>query len=299
MLIAVAVLLLVGVAGWLAWRSAGDAENASERAGLAPASSTSPERAKGSDSAGHGSPSRPGATGGENSPRNKGDRPLSGKVIVLDPGHNINNKHHTVQINRLVNVGAFRKECDTTGTSTNDGYAEASFTLDVARRTVEILRDKGATVRLTHHGERPFGPCVDERAKIGNAAHADAAVSIHADGSAPSSHGFHVIAPAAIHSGDADTRAIADPSRRLGEQLKRHFAEATGQPVANYVGNGSGMTVRRDLGGLNLSTVPKVFVECGNMRNSEEAKNLKRAQWRQRAAEGIAEGISAFLASTH
>ena len=221
--------------------------------------------------------------------------PLAGKVVVLDPGHNPTNYQHTKEINRLVNIGTNRKECDTTGTETNAGYAEASYTLDVSRRVRAILVARGAKVVLTQDGNLPYGPCVDQRAEIGNKAHADAALSIHADGAPASAHGFHVIAPESLHSGAADTRAIAAPSLRLATTLRAHFKAATGEPFANYLGDGKGLMVRSDLGGLNLSTVPKVFIECGNMRNAQDATSLTTSAWRQRAAQGIADGLTAFL----
>jgi N-acetylmuramoyl-L-alanine amidase len=136
---------------------------------------------------------------------------------------------------------------------------------------------------------------VTERAEIGNKAHADAAISIHADGSAAGNRGFHVILPGAVHSGSADTRAIAGPSRDLGVGIKDGFARATGTAPSNYIGGGTGLDVRKDLGGLNLSTVPKVFIECGNMRDSKDAALLTSGAWRQKAAEGISEGIVSFL----
>jgi N-acetylmuramoyl-L-alanine amidase len=234
--------------------------------------------------------------GGEKEEDGRGGRPLAGTVVVIDPGHNTGNRDHPAEINRPVDAGTHRKECDTTGTATNDGYSEAAFTMDVARRVRTLLRAQGATVRLTHDGDRDFGPCVDERARIGNEAHADAVVSIHADGhTAPGSRGFHVILPASVRTGKADTTAITGPSRRLGTALKRHFAQATALPPANYLGGGAAVTVRDDLGGLNLSRVPKVFIECGNMRNSADAAVLGSTSGRQLAAKGIAEGISAFL----
>ncbi len=194
-----------------------------------------------------------------------------------------------------MNIGTNRKECDTTGTSTNSGYAEARFTLDVARRMRTLLEKQGATVKFTQDGDRPWGPCVDERARIGNQAHADAAISIHADGAPVGDRGFHVIVPAAVHAGSADTRKIAAPSRDLGERVAGSFVRVTGSPPSNYVGNGTGLVVRSDLGGLNLSTVPKVFIECGNMRDSEDAASLTSGAWRQKAAQGISEGIMSFL----
>ena len=232
-----------------------------------------------------------------------GDRPsdgprrgsLAGRVVVVDPGHNPNNHLHTAEINRSVDVGNAHKECDTTGTATNAGYAEATFTLDVARRLRTLLEKEGAEVVLTHNGKRPWGPCVDERAEIGNTRHADAAVSVHADGAPAARHGFHVIAPAPVHAGDADTRAITTPSRELGYRIVGRFTRVTGTGPADYVGDGTGLDVRDDLGGLNLSKVPKVFVECGNMRNSGDAARLTNGAWRQKAAQGIFEGIEGFL----
>ncbi|GHG73490.1 N-acetylmuramoyl-L-alanine amidase [Streptomyces griseocarneus] len=224
-----------------------------------------------------------------------GDGPLKGKVVVVDPGHNSRNNEHTAEINRQVDIGTGHKECDTTGTETNSGYTEAAFSLDVAHRLRSILRERGATVVLTHDGDRPFGPCVTERADIGNKAHGDAAVSIHADGAGPGQRGFHVILPASVHGGAADTSAITGPSKELGARVAGKFLESTGSAPSNYIGEGTGLDTRGDLGGLNLSTIPKVFIECGNMRDAQDAAQLTDETWREKAAQGIANGITDFL----
>lgn len=221
--------------------------------------------------------------------------PLKGKVVVIDPGHNSANFEHPSQINRKVNVGTHWKECDTTGTATNTGWPEAKFTLDVAHRLRALLEKQGATVKLTQDGDRSYGPCVDERARIGNEAHADAAISIHADGSGAGNRGFHVIMPGAVHDGDADNRAIVAPSAELGESVAGSFVRVTGSAPSNYIGDGTGLDTRTDLGGLNLSTVPKVFIECGNMRDSTDVALLTSGSWRQKAAQGMSEGIVSFL----
>lgn len=284
-----AFLLLAPVAplaftGVLVWQAT-DGDNSGD-------SAREPSRAPSASS----SPSRPAGDPTQAKDPEVGEKPLAGKVIVLDPGHNPNNRDHAAEINRKVDIGTARKECDTTGTATNGGYAEADFTLDVARRARTLLRAQGAEVRLTHDGTPAFGPCIDERAEAGNRAGADAVVSIHADGNGPGARGFHVILPGRVSEGRADTTAIVKPSRELGEELKTHFAKRTGSKPSNYVGNDTGFTVRTDLGGLNLSTVPKVFIECGNMRDAKDADLLTDAAWRQRAAHGITNGIGAFLA---
>nr|WP_237502724.1 N-acetylmuramoyl-L-alanine amidase [Streptomyces sp. SID8374] len=221
--------------------------------------------------------------------------PLTGRTVVIDPGHNPRNREHTAEINEQVDIGTGHKECDTTGTSTNAGYAEALFTLDVSHRLRDLLQAQGARVLLTHDDDRPFGPCIDERARIGNEAKADAVVSVHADGSAVGNRGFHVILPAAVKGGGADTSKIVKSSADLGARIAGNFVRTTGSAPSNYIGGGTGLDTRDDLGGLNLSTVPKVFVECGNMRDPKDAALLTDAGWRQKAAQGMADGIADHL----
>ncbi|KOV98616.1 N-acetylmuramoyl-L-alanine amidase [Streptomyces sp. NRRL B-1140] len=294
MTVALAALVPGALLGWLVYETVGGSgdDGGSGRATVrssSPAASNAP-----SDDAKEPSASpEPTDTPSASAPAASG--PLKGKVVVIDPGHNPGNFQHPSEINRTVDIGTNSKECDTTGTSTNDGYTEAKFTLDVAHRMRTLLEKQGATVKLTQDGDRPFGPCVDERARIGNRAKADAVVSIHADGSGAGNRGFHVILPGAVHAGGADTRAIVGPSRDLGERVAGRFVAVTGSAPSNYIGDGSGLVTRKDLGGLNLSTVPKVFIECGNMRDSKDAALLTSGAWRQKAAQGISEGIVSFL----
>jgi N-acetylmuramoyl-L-alanine amidase len=216
---------------------------------------------------------------------------LRGRKIVIDPGHNGGNFLHTAEINRLVNAGTLRKACDTTGTQTNSGYTEAAYTLDVARRMRAILLRSGASVIMTRSTNGGFGPCITERAAIGNRSHANVAISIHADGGPASGRGFHVIYPPSI-SGLTDD--IATASHQLALDVREAFARGTGLPYATYVGE-DGLDRRTDLGGLNLSDVPKVFIETGNMRNPGDAALLSSPAFRQREARSLALGLATFL----
>jgi len=217
--------------------------------------------------------------------------PLTGTTIAVDPGHNGRNWAHPEKINRLVDAGTLRKACDTTGTATASGYTEPAFTFDVAVRLRRILRRAGAKVVLTRASNSGWGPCITERAAIGNRARADAAVSIHADGGPPSGRGFHVIYPAPI---PGLTNDIAKPSKCLALSMRRAYRAGTGLPLATYVG-GRGLSMRSDLGGLNLSDVPKVFVETGNMRNARDARLLEGPAFRERIARSIATGLARFF----
>jgi N-acetylmuramoyl-L-alanine amidase len=221
-------------------------------------------------------------------------RPLAGKVIAIDPGHNGGNWADPQAINQLVNVITESKPCDTTGTQTDAGYTEHAFTFNVAIRLARLLRAEGATVVLTRTSDSGVGPCVTQRAAIGNRAHAEAAISIHADGGPPSGTGFDVIEPGLI---SGYTNAIVGPSAKLGLDIRNAYHRVTGEPYANYVGHDA-IDVRTDLGGLNLSKVPKVFIECGNMRNASDAAKLTSAAFRHRIAVALAAGFTKFLTGT-
>ncbi|MFJ4791588.1 N-acetylmuramoyl-L-alanine amidase [Kitasatospora purpeofusca] len=300
----IAVLAPLGLAGWLGWRTVGSPDRSVPAVAAAGPGTPAAAPPDGADpttaftAAPTGAPTPGTAPGGTADPAFPLPAPsstaLAGRTVLLDPGHNTGNSAHTAEINRKVDIGNARKECDTTGTSTNSGYSEAEYSLDVVHRARAILVARGATVVLVHDGDRPWGPCIDERARIGNAARADAAVSVHGDGGPANGSGFHVIMPAKVVAGKADTAAIVDPSHRLGLLLRDSFHAATGEPYADYVAS-KGLDTRSDLGGLNLSTVPKVFIECGNMRNPADAHRMTDPQWRQQAAQGIADALTSFL----
>jgi len=218
--------------------------------------------------------------------------PLEGKLVVIDPGHNPGNAAHAQNIGRSVDAGTLRKACDTVGTATAAGYPEWRHNLRVARRLARILRVRGARVVLTHDGKRPrWGPCITRRARIANRLEADVAISIHADGHLGTGRGFHIIHPVSV-AGLTDD--IAAPSKRLARDLRKTYARATGLPLATSAGN-NGLHARDDIGGLNLSDVPKVLIETGNMRNARDAALLTSAHFQWREARGIADGLTRFL----
>ncbi|MEV0150824.1 MULTISPECIES: N-acetylmuramoyl-L-alanine amidase [unclassified Nonomuraea] len=231
------------------------------------------------------------STAGPGAGRTGGAKPLAGKVVVVDPGHNGGNHRDPKAVNRKVNVLTQWKACDTTGTSTNDGYTEAAFTWDVSNRLVKILKSRGATVKLTRSDNASVGPCITQRAAIGNRAKADAAISIHGDGSAPANHGFHVIMPKKI---DGPVDPVVGDSRKLGVAVRDSYRQGTGLPYSTYIGS-KALDFRSDLGGLNLSTVPKIFIECGNMRNAAEAAKFRDPAFRQRIALALANGMQHYL----
>jgi N-acetylmuramoyl-L-alanine amidase len=216
--------------------------------------------------------------------------PTAGKVVVLDPGHNGGNARNPQAINRPVPAGRGRtKPCNTTGTATNAGYAEHAFNWEVARLVGRTLADRGIRVVYTRTDNTGIGPCVDERAAIGNQAGAAAVVSIHADGSeSAGAHGFHV----SYSSPPLDAEQGA-PSISLATTLRDRL-RAAGFGVSTYLGR-DGLAPRSDLAGLNLSERPTALVECGNMRDAGEAALMSTSDGRRRYADAIADGVLAYL----
>ncbi|OLT45402.1 N-acetylmuramoyl-L-alanine amidase [Saccharomonospora sp. CUA-673] len=209
---------------------------------------------------------------------------------MLDPGHNGANAEHLDEIERRVPNGrGEHKQCNSTGTSTDDGYGEHAFNFAVAEQVRERLTARGVRVELTREDDEGYGPCVDERAAIGNRAGADAVVSIHADGTAPSASGFHV-----IYSDPPLNEAQRGPAVRLAHAMAEGMTDA-GLPVADYIASDEGFDPRDDLAGLNLSTVPAVLVECGNMRNPAEARAMASPEGRAHYADAITRGITRYL----
>lgn len=215
--------------------------------------------------------------------------PEPAKVVVLDPGHNGGNAANPDAINRPVPAGRGRtKACNTTGTATDDGFPEHEFTWAVSLMVRDILAARGVEVVLTRPTDDGVGPCVDERAAVGNRAKADAVVSIHADGStSPTAHGFHI-----AYSAPPLNAAQGEPSLRLARVLRDTMRTAF--PVSTYIGD-DGLSPRDDLGGLNLSERPAVLVECGNMRNADEAAAFADKAGQRSYAEAIAAGVLAYL----
>jgi N-acetylmuramoyl-L-alanine amidase len=218
-------------------------------------------------------------------------KPLAGKIVGIDPGHNGGNFTDASYIGHQIWNGREWESCDTTGTETDGGYTEAQYNFNVARYLRADLRRDGATVVMTRTSNDGVGPCVDRRAQIINAGHADVAVDIHADGGPPSGRGFTILEPVADGPND---RVIAS-SAAFGSDVRQAFlAQIPAMPESTYVGD-QGIMLRDDLAGLNLTTVPKVLIECGNMRNATDARMLVSPAFQRLVARTLAAAIVTFL----
>jgi N-acetylmuramoyl-L-alanine amidase len=216
--------------------------------------------------------------------------PLGGVVIAIDPGHNGGNATHIAEISKLVWVGTRWKPCNKVGTSTASGFSEHHFNWLVAVRVKLRLEALGATVYLTRTSDTGWGPCVTTRGRFGAKVGADLLVSIHADGSTSSHRGFFVMRPAYVTGYTDDIYAS---SARLARSMRSGLL-ATGLPIANYYTT-TGIKVRNDLGTLNLSNVPAVELELGNMKNTSDARRMTSMTGRSLYAAGVVAGIRVYL----
>jgi N-acetylmuramoyl-L-alanine amidase len=217
-------------------------------------------------------------------------RPLAGKIIGIDPGHNGGNFTATAFIDALIWNGREAETCDTTGTATASGYTEAQFNFGVARYLRADLIADGAKVVMTRDSNTGVGPCVTTRAQIINREHADVAIDIHADGGPSWGRGFTVLEPVA----DGPNNRVVASSIRFGADVRTALLRYTGMPQSTYDGT-LGVVFRDDLAGLNLTTVPKILIECGNMGNATDAALLVEPVFQRLLARTFTAAIAQFL----
>jgi N-acetylmuramoyl-L-alanine amidase len=217
-------------------------------------------------------------------------KPLAGITVGIDPGHNGLNGTDPAYINHLIWNGRASETCDTTGTQTVGGYTEARFNFNVARYLRAALVADGARVVMTRQNNHGVGPCVDRRAQILNNSGARVAVDIHADGGPAWGRGFTVLEPVA----DGPNDHVIRSSERLARDIRAALLARTSMPVSNYYGS-NGLQFRADLAGLNLTTVPKVLIECGNMTSATDAALLTSPRFQRQLAAALLAAILAFL----
>lgn len=213
---------------------------------------------------------------------------IAGMIVFLDPGHNGAND---ASMTKQVPTGrGGTKDCQTSGTSTDDGFPEHTFNWDTVLLVRQMLTQLGVRTAMSRGNDNQVAACVDERAAMANALQPNAIVSIHADGGPATGRGFHV-----NYSAPPLNQAQAGPSVALARAMRDQIA-ASGIPPANYIGS-DGLYGRADLAGLNLAQYPAVLVELGNMKNPADSALMESPEGRQKYAAAVVQGIAAFLAT--
>ena len=215
---------------------------------------------------------------------------MTHKVVVIDAGHNGQNNAHPEIVTKQVDAGfGQRKPCNATGTETNDGYTESLFNWKVAEHLKAELEAKGITVVMTRSSNDGVGPCVNQRAAIGNENQAAAVISIHGDGDDQAAHGFYAMTAERDPAGPG----VAAESARFAKDVRNALVDGGLQP-STHLGQ-DGLWKRGDLAGLNLSLRPTVMVEMGNMKNPGDAALMSSADGQQQIASALASGVIKYL----
>lgn len=195
--------------------------------------------------------------------------------IVIDPGHGGKD------------AGAIR-----------GGYREKDLTLRIARRVRDRLIRAGYRVTLTRHTD--IALTLGQRAALAKALKADLFLSIHinaAENSAVSGIETFAMTPAGAPS-STNTKAdkAAYPGNRcdvnnlaLASMIHRYMLGRTG---------GADRGVKRArFQVLREITMPGVLIECGFISNPSEVRRMASAEYQEKLAKGIADGVHAYRLS--
>ncbi|CCQ93716.1 N-acetylmuramoyl-L-alanine amidase [[Clostridium] ultunense Esp] len=187
--------------------------------------------------------------------------PLSGMVIVLDPGHG------------GMDGGAVSK----------DGLVEKEITLKIAKKLRDYLQQSGAVVLLTREEDKDLADGTEGtrkrqdlrvRAELVNQSGAELFISIHLN-SIPSSQW-------------RGAQTFYNPTN----PENRRLAKLIQQELIKGLGNTDRLEKKdQDIFILKAAKVPAVLVEAGFLSNPEEAALLGNEAYQSKIAESIYRGI--------
>ena len=149
----------------------------------------------------------------------------------------------------------------------------------------EYLRERGYDVymiRETHD----VNISNSERAKLAAQNGADILVRVHANGDSNQSvYGALTMAPSSRNtylSGD-----VISKSQKLSQKMIAAFCKDTGAKNRDVIYTDS-------MSGINWSTIPVTIIELGFMSNPSEDRLMATEDYRNKMAQGIADGIDAY-----
>ncbi len=186
---------------------------------------------------------------------------LSGKMIILDPGHG-------------AYTGGVYYDVGAVGPS---GAYESKIVLDIALRVKELLEKSGAVVIMTRTEENnKNSPNLDKRVQIANSSGGDLFLSIHLNASTSSE--------------------ISGTETYYFHQFSLKFAEIIHKKIVNALNTidrgvrSKGFTVVKD-----INTMPSVLIEPLFISNPNEEKLILREDIRQKLAEAIFDAIAEYF----
>lgn len=191
-----------------------------------------------------------------------GETGLSGKVIVIDPGHGGSDP------------GAIGKVL---------GVTDANVGLTVGQRLRDLLEAQGATVIMTRDTDVRVD--LNDRPAMANAVEADLFVSIHANSTTsaePKGIQVYYYAPSTSANLYAQSYIRKDLATQVSDSMQATTGTSSVVKTANYAV-------------LRENDRPSILVETGFLSNAEEEALLATDEYRQKLANGIYQGICNYL----
>lgn len=191
------------------------------------------------------------------------------------------------------------------------GLREKNLVLDMSKRLKGQLQGRGITAVMTRETDQ-FIP-LSERASIANRMRADLFVSVHVNANKSASvSGAEVYYPReSVVSGAAQwppnisPSDIGFPSNSIKQILwdlvlthSRSRSRRMASTICRSMHNTLGVSCRPKAAKfvvLRESWMPAVLVEVGYVSNRAEAQRLGQPEYRQAAAEAIAEGVAGYI----
>lgn len=177
------------------------------------------------------------------------------RVIVIDPGH-----------------GGMDGGC------VFEGITEKEINREIARRVKDKLEQKGYKVSLARKGDEMVDKA--DRVEEANRQNARLYVSIHQNSCEDDS-------VSGMETWYDDTDAAGE-SKRLARLIQQETIRLTGAADRELVSDPE-MCV------TSKSKMPACLIETGFLSNREERKKLNTAEYQDKVAEGIANGIDLYL----
>ncbi len=194
--------------------------------------------------------------------------PLAELTIVVDAGHG---GHDTGAIGRT-------------------GLEEKEVNLAIARRGYELLQGAGVKVRLTRVDDNPVRPWsrgnrvqqrreLLARCEMANNMEADLFVSVHANARARNPEGRR----------GTETYYRKEDSAAFAWAMQKELVRACGLPDGGVLKHPKSIIVLRG------TEMPSVLVEVGYLSHPEDEAKLATREFRERAAQGILNGIKRYV----
>ena len=160
-----------------------------------------------------------------------------------------------------------------------NGYREADINLSISLKLKSILEGNGYRVIMKRTNNS--GMSNQDIVNMANASGANLFVSVHCNSSLnPAIQGIETYWSASNPSGG---------SSQFATSIYNAVVQATGRP-GRVLRSGEFIVTK-------YTTMPAALVECGFLSNPEEAQMLNSDDYQNRAAQGIANGIHAYVNS--